>query len=214
MKKLLIFDFDGTLFDSICDVVICFNRTLKLHDFPTLTREEYIPCLGGNIEGIVSLVLGENSTPQNVETIKEFYLDLYDSSKKENSVPFPNAIETLKELQDKNIMLAINSNRLTYSLNEFVEKYFDGIDFLAIEGHSYPNPTKPDPYGVNKILEKANVDVSEAVYIGDSSTDIKTAQNAGMDCILVKWGYGNHEDYENEYPMDVIEDISEILNYF
>ncbi len=214
MKKLLIFDFDGTLVDSICDVVICFNRTLKLHNFPTLTREEYIPCLGGNIDEIVSLVLGDNSTPQNVEKIKKIYLDFYYSSKKENSVPFPNTVETLRKLRDKNVLMAINSNRLNDSLNEFVERFFSDIDFLGIEGHTYPNPSKPDPYGVNRIIKKADVDVSEVIYIGDSSTDIKTAQNAGIDCILVKWGYGNPSDYENEYLMGVIDEISEILNYF
>ena len=70
MKKLCIFDFDGTLFDSIEDVVICFNNTLSEYDFPTLTRDEYIPCLGGNIDDIVSKVLGENATPKNIEIIK------------------------------------------------------------------------------------------------------------------------------------------------
>ena len=79
-KKLCIFDFDGTLFDSVEDVILCFNRTLREYGFPTLTRDEYIPCLGGNIDDIVSKVLGKNSTPQNVEIIKEVYLDYYNSS--------------------------------------------------------------------------------------------------------------------------------------
>lgn len=212
MKKLAIFDFDGTLFDSICDVVICFNKTLTLHNFPTLTRDEYIPCLGGDIDDIVSLVLGDNGTPQNIETVKETYLDFYNSSKKELTVPFPNSLEVLKKLQDKNILLAINSNRLNYSLNEFVEKYFSEIDFLDVEGHDYPHPSKPNPYGVKKIIEKANVDACEVVYIGDSATDIKTAQNAGIDCILVRWGYGSQEDFENEYVLKVIDDICELLS--
>ena len=67
MKRLAIFDFDGTLFDSIHDVLICFNKALAIHDFPPLTREELIPCLGGNIGEIVALVLKDNNTPQNVE---------------------------------------------------------------------------------------------------------------------------------------------------
>ena len=212
MKKLAIFDFDGTLFDSICDVVICFNRALAAHDLPTMTREEYIPCLGGNIYDIVSLVLGENCTEENIEMLKETYLELYNASKKELTVPFPNSAEVLRKLQDKNVLLAINSNRLNYSLNEFVGKYFPDIDFLAIEGHDEPHPSKPHPYGVNNILKKANVSADDAVYIGDSATDIKTAQNAGIDCILVRWGYGNEKDFENEYVSRVIDDVCELLS--
>ena len=214
MKRLAIFDFDGTLFNSIDDVVICFNRTLEIYDLPALTRDEYIPCLGGNIDEIVSLVLGENLTDDNLEPIKTTYLDLYNSSNKELTVPFPKAHDLLRKLQDKGVLLAINSNRLNYSLNEFVDRFFSDIDFLAVEGHEEPNPSKPDPYGANKIIGMAGVGAGEAVYIGDSTNDIKTAQNAGIDCILVSWGYGMEGDFKSDYPIAVIDDIDELLNYF
>lgn len=214
MKKLAIFDFDGTLFDSIDDVVISFNRVLKELDFPILTREEYIPCLGGNIDEIVSKVLGVNSTPQNIETVKKNYLELYNSSKKENTLPFPHSGKVLKNLQDKGILLAINSNRLNYSLNELVEKYYSDIGFVLIEGHKIDFPCKPDPLGVNNILEKANVSSDDAFYIGDSITDIKTAENANVDCIIVKWGYGDETAFNHEYPLKVINDFSQLYGLF
>ena len=218
-KKLCIFDFDGTLFDSVEDVIICFNRTLKEYDFPTLTRDEYIPCLGGNIDDIISKVLGKDSTPQNLELIKKVYLDYYNSSEKEKTVPFPDSRELLENLQDNGILMAINSNRLTYSLNEFVEKYFSDIDFVLIEGHNVDYPSKPDPWGVNNIINKANVSLDEAVYIGDSITDIMTAQNAGIDCVVVKWGYGDEKAFNHEYPIKVIDEFSQLceflgINYF
>ena len=211
MKKLVIFDFDGTLFDSICDVVICFNKALKVHDFPTLTREEYIPCLGGNIDEIVSLVLGDNSTPQNIEIVKKTYLNFYNSSKKEKTIPFEGAVDVLNKLQDRNMLLAINSNRLNYSLNEFVEKYFKDIDFVLIEGHDQIHPSKPHPYGVNKIIEKAGVSLDETVYVGDSKTDVATAKNAKIDCIIVSWGYGNENDFKNK-NIKVIDDFYQLLD--
>lgn len=218
-KKLCIFDFDGTLFDSVDDVVLCFNRVLKEYGFPTLTRDEYIPCLGGNIDDIISKVLGKNSSPQNVEIIKEVYLDYYNSSKKEKTVPYPHSEELLRNLQDNNILLAINSNRLNYSLNDFVERYFTDIDFVSIVGHNINYPSKPDPSGVKYIIDKANVDLDEAVYIGDSITDIKTAQNAGIDCVVVKWGYGEDNAFNHDYPIGVIDDFSQLydlldINYF
>ncbi|WP_296804700.1 HAD family hydrolase [uncultured Methanobrevibacter sp.] len=214
MKKLAIFDFDGTLFNSVDDVVICFDKTLEIYNFPTLTKEEYFECLGGNIDEIVSLVLGKNNSVENIEKVKKTYLDLYNPSPKEHTLPFPEAHECLKKLQEKGVLLAVNSNRLNYSLKYFVEKFFKDIDFVLVEGHNEDYPSKPNPFGVENILRKANVGLDEAVYIGDSKTDIETAQNAGMDCIVVKWGYGNQKDYENDYILEAVDEFGDIQKYF
>lgn len=214
MKKLAIFDFDGTLIDSVDDVVISFNRALSEYDLPTLTREDYIGYLGGNIDEIVSLVLRDKSTPENIELFKKVYLNFYESSKKEATVPFPQSHDILERLQQNDVSLAINSNRFTYSIELFVSKFFNDIDFIAIEGHEMDFPSKPNPYGVNKIIEKANVGLDEAIYIGDSITDIEVAKNAGIDCVIVRWGYGNEEDWENDYILEAVDEFSQILKYF
>ena len=70
MKKLAIFDFDGTLIDSIHDVVKYLNEALSMYDFPTLTSDEYVKYLGGNIDEIVALILEENATPENIKQTK------------------------------------------------------------------------------------------------------------------------------------------------
>ena len=212
--KLAIFDFDGTLFNSVDDVIICFNKALTSLGFPTLTREEYIERLGGTIDEIISLVLKDNNTPENVDILKKTYLDLYNSSKKENTIPFPNAHELLKTLKEKNVLLAINSNRLNHSLNYFVKKYFDDIDFVLIEGQDNISPPKPHHFGVEKIIKKSGLSKSEVIYIGDSNTDIETAKNAGVNCIIVKWGYGNQNDFNNDYILECIDDFSQLLKYF
>ena len=214
MKKLAIFDFDGTLFNTVDDVIINFNWVLKANGFPTLTRDEYIERLGGNIDEIVSLILNDRNTPENIELIKREYGKLYSDSKKENSKPFPDVLNLLRDLERKGVLIAINSNRTTPSIKEFVEKYLSDIDFLEIEGHNLDYPSKPSPFGVNRIIEKAGVSLDDAIYIGDSKTDIKTAKNAGIDCVIVKWGYGNQKDYENEYILGTVDNTSEILNYF
>lgn len=214
MKKLAIFDFDGTLFNSVDDVVICFNKALTKHNFPTLKHEEFIGCLGGNIDEIVSLVLKDNNTPENLEMLKNTYLGIYYPSKKENTLPFPGSHELLRKLQEKDILLAINSNRFSDSLEFFVNNFFSDIDFVSIEGHNFDTPSKPSPAGVNKIIKKAGVTADEAIYIGDSTTDIKTAKNAEIDCIVVKWGYGSESDWENDYILECVDEFSQILNYF
>ena len=214
MKKLAIFDFDGTLFNSVDDVVICFNEALTKLDFPMLKREEFFSCLGGNIDEIVSLILKDNNTLENAEILKKTYLHIYYGSEKKNTLPFPGSHDLLKKLQDKGVLLAINSNRFTDSLESFCDKFFRDIDFLLIEGHNFDTPSKPSPEGINKIIEKAGVSACDAVYIGDSGTDIKTAQNAGVDCIVVKWGYGDESVWKNDYVLECVDEFCQILKYF
>lgn len=214
MKRLAIFDFDGTLFNSVDDVVKCFNEALTIYGFPTLTREDYIGSLGGEIDEIVSLVLKDNDTPEYHESVKNTYLKIYYGSKKENTLPFPGSHELLSELQSRGVLLAINSNRFTDSLEFFVDKFFGDIDFISIEGHNYDTPTKPSPAGIFKIIEKAGLSADDTIYIGDASTDILTAKNAGIDCIIVKWGYGDRNDFKDEYPLVAVEKMDDILDYF
>lgn len=214
MKELAIFDFDGTLFDSVVDVEACFNEVLSANGFPTLTRQEYIDRLGGNIDEAVSLILNDNSTPENIELVKSEYEKIYSKSERNNTRPFPGMEEILEKLHEKNVILAINSNRKTSSIEDYVGRFFKGIDFLSIEGHNPDYPSKPHPYGIEKIIGKSNVSLGESLYIGDSSTDIKTAKNAGIDCILVEWGYGNQSDYEDDYILEAIGAPSQILKYF
>ena len=214
MKKLVIFDFDGTLFDSVEDVIICFDKALEIHDFPKLTRKEYFEVLGGNIDEMVSLILRENNTSENIELIKNTYEKLYDESKKENTLPFPKMHDLLKILQEKDLLLAINSNRKTDSIKYYVDKFFMDVDFVSIEGHNPNHPSKPHPYAVEMMRKKFGVTKDECIYIGDSKTDINTANNAEIDCLIVKWGYGTQDDYNEDNVLGVIENPDEILNYF
>ncbi len=214
MKKLAIFDFDGTIMDSVHDVVILLNKALAMYDFPTLTSDEYVKYLGGNIDEIVALVLEDNYTPENVKMVKDTYLDKYYSSPKENTIPFPKSVEILKKLQDMGVIIGINSNRFTDSIETFVDKFFSGIDFFMIMGHDFDYPSKPDPHAVLKMIEEADVSLDEAIYIGDSGTDIQTAKNAGIDCVIVRWGYGNENDWQNVYILEAIDDFDDIIKYF
>ena len=210
MKRLAIFDFDGTLVDTVHDVVECMNRALEINGFPTLVHDEFVNRLGGNINEIVSLILDDKSTPENIELIKKTYQELYDDSPKEKSVPFRGVHGLLLKLQNEGMLIAINSNRSTDSIRIFTDRFFDDIDFLLIEGHNPDYPSKPSPIGVEKIIEKAGVSLEESVYIGDSKTDIKTAMNAKIDCVIVTWGYGNQKDYDNTYLIKTVHDTSQL----
>lgn len=212
MKKLCIFDFDGTLFDTLKDVAKCFNQTFEILGFEPLDLDFYIKSLGGNINEITSIILKDENTPENIELVRATYEKIYYNDLKENTSLFAGMLEVLEELEEEGIILAINSNRKADSIKTFLNKHASNISFLDIQGHLPNKPSKPNPYGVNTIIQKANITKEESVYIGDSATDIQTAKNAGIDCILVAWGYGLEEAYEDEYPIAIVKNKDELLN--
>lgn len=211
MKKLCIFDFDGTMFDSISDVARCFNETFDELGYERLDLEYYRKSLGGNVDEIIGIILKDNNNAENVELVKKTYEKIYNNDLKENTHLFAGIHELLENLQDDGFVLAINSNRKTASIRKFIDRFAGDIDFVDIQGHEYSHPSKPDAYGVNAILEKSGISREDTVYIGDSATDVATSRNAGIDCIIVTWGYGMEDVYADEYPIAVVDNPFDIL---
>jgi phosphoglycolate phosphatase len=210
MKKLCIFDFDGTMFDSLTDVVKCFNQTFTILGYEPLETDYYKRSLGGNVDEIISLILKDDNSEENVQKVKKTYEKLYFNDPKENTHLFDGVLKLLERLQEEGVLLAINSNRTSKSIEMFITRYAKHINFIDIRGHEYDYPSKPNPYGVNSILEKSGVSRDDCIYIGDSITDVETALNAGVDCILVRWGYGVDNVFEHEYPVAVVDNPEEI----
>ncbi len=191
MYKLVIFDFDGTLADTVKDVAICFNESLKQCDFPQHSLQEICDLVGGNLEVIVSKLLPrEQASPENIDRVKKLYRKIYSTCSKKNTFLYPGIMDLLLQLKEMKIRLAVNSNKGQELLEQMVEEMFPKGFFDAVIGYSENYPPKPDPYGVEMILTKCSCSAADAVYVGDGLSDIKTAQNAGLTCIFVPWGQG------------------------
>ena len=94
MKKLAIFDFDGTLFNSVDDVMACFNQALTGNGFPALTYEEFVERLGGNIDEMVSLMLKNQNTSDNIEIVKESYGKLMQIARRKKVCRLPECMKS------------------------------------------------------------------------------------------------------------------------
>lgn len=211
MKKLFIFDFDGTAVDTITDVGICFNEALRLHGFPQHSLENIGSMVGGNLETVVSRMLPQDQiTTENIDAVKTTYRMLYLESKKPNTMPYPGVRELLDDLKAAGAKLAVNSNKGQVLLDDMVGKMFPAGYFDSVVGYLETRPSKPDPYGVDMICRECSCCREDAVYIGDGKSDIDTAANAGIPCVYVTWGQGTDKDQADPRIACVVENTGQL----
>ena len=201
MKKLYIFDFDGTLVNTFYDSVLAYNQALAKHnrDIYEFERLEDI-----DFEDFI------NSMTHDEEVLKTYAIE-YENSPLKNTLAYPGIKETLKKLQDAGCTLAICSNRLQSQLEELTRNIFPNIDFKYVIGYEMGSKAKPDPEMINKILDNESYNNDEIVYIGDRCTDIQTAVNVDIDVVIVKWGQGNEDAFTNNYPIAIIDYAEKLL---
>lgn len=209
MKKLVIFDFDGTLVDSVTDVAICFNNALTALGFPMRDIASIQSSVGGNLEQVVSRLLPEDQrTAANIDAVKILYRKIYMDSDKSNTKPYPGICDLLDRLRQQHIFLAINTNKGQALVDALTGKLFPDHVFASIVGYDERYPSKPDPFGVHSILASCQVTAHEAVYVGDGKSDIDTAKAADLDILFVTWGQGTEEDRQS-VPADRVVDTPE-----
>ncbi|MCI0502364.1 MAG: HAD family hydrolase [Fusobacteria bacterium] len=215
MKKLVIFDFDGTLINSIKDVGICFNKTLQYFGFDTYPVETYGKLVGGDLEIIFSKLIPQKKLIDDkniVEKLKSKYREIYSMDPKPNTKPYQGVIDLLYKLKLNNIKIAINTNKSQLLTELICEKFFCDIQFDGIMGYDEKRPSKPDPYSVQLLMEMNEVKKNEAIYVGDGKTDLRTAENAGIECILVSWGQGDESLSQDVAVTYVANNVMEIYS--
>ena len=212
MKKLVIFDLDGTLLDTIADLAAATNHALQKNGFPMHDVETLRTFVGNGIGKLLERALPEEGrTADNVERLRSDFVPYYDEHNADLSQPYPGVAELLSRLQQKGTMLAVASNKYQEATEKIVRHYFPNIEFLSINGQQEGVPVKPDPSIVFDILLKAGVTKDETVFIGDSGVDMETARRACVDSIGVTWGFRPEKELIETYAVNVVHSPSEIL---
>ena len=191
MKKLAIFDLDGTLLNTIGDLADAVDYVMRSRNLPEHTNAEYRQMVGGGIKRLVERALpvelstNEQYVEECVMQFRRYYVDNIDR----HTVPYEGMPELLRKLQSMGVKLAVASNKFQHGTDRLVGKFFGDIEFVAVEGNREGAPLKPDPAIIHNILRKAGIEGNDAVMIGDSGIDIRTAAAADIDSIGVSWGF-------------------------
>ncbi len=212
-KKLIIFDLDGTLLDTIGDIAEAVNYALRAVGFPTHERSAYRFMVGSGVMKLFERALPqEERTPENIALIREHFFPYYEAHKADLTVPYEGITELLTELNKQGVALAVASNKYHQATETLVGHYFPTIPFCAVFGHREGVAIKPSPEIVWEIMRVAGVEEAEAVlYVGDSDVDMLTAHNAGVDAVGVSWGFRPREELAAHNPKAIVDTPAEIL---
>jgi len=212
MTKLVIFDLDGTLLNTIADLANSTNYALSQYGFPVHEMHEYNFFVGNGINKLFERALPEGEkTEDNIRKIREKFLPYYDQHNADFSSPYPGITSLLENLQNRGIMLAVASNKYQAATKKLIKHFFPQINFIEVLGQRDGIDPKPDPAIVFDILNVAKVDKNEAIYVGDSGVDMQTAKNAGITVVGVTWGFRPRAELEKFSPDYLVDKGEEIL---
>lgn len=212
MTKLIIFDLDGTLLDTLGDIASACNHALEMCGCPTHETEAYRQLVGRGISNLFKGALPEESrTEEMVEKMRTYFVPYYKDHICDLTKPYPGVERMLEELTDAGISMAIASNKFQAGTEIIVEKLLGKFNFVKILGQREGHPIKPDPKIIGEIMETVpGITSKDTAYCGDSDVDMMTGINAGVKTLGACWGFRGREELAAYSPALLAESPEEI----
>ena len=214
MKLGILFDLDGTLLDTLGDLQAAINYTLSKYGYPHREKWEIRAFLGNGMRNLVKRSLPDGVGEERVDEALAVYRAYYESHNQDLTAPYDGICDALKKLEAYPI--GVVSNKQDTAVKPMCRHFFG--DMYAL-GEIPGVPRKPAPDMIKKAM--ADLDIEGAVYIGDSEVDLQVAENAGLPCLLVTWGFRDKEDLEKaggkyfcDNPSDLPHTIEEIIKLY
>lgn len=213
-KNILIFDLDGTLLNTLEDLADSTNFALRKFNYPERTIEEVRNFVGNGVAKLIERAIPEGLNNPNFENCLQTFKENYSQNMYNKTAPYNGIIEMLEKLRAHNCKIAVVSNKFDAAVKELCQKYFPNLIDIAIgENEVAGIKKKPAPDTVFQVLKKLNCDKSEAIYLGDSEVDIMTAENSGIPCISVTWGFKDEDFLKRHNAQIIVNKPQEIIDF-
>ena len=214
-KKLVIFDLDGTLSDSIHSIKYCTDRALEPLGMGPFSEEDYKYFVGDGAANLIKRALTAAGDVENVHFEDAFarYKELFAVDCMYEVKPYDGIVELLDALKERGVKLAVLSNKPHAETIRVIEYLFGKDVFDVLHGQIEGVPIKPDPAGAFRIMEQMRVTAEEVLYLGDTATDMKTGKGAGLFTIGALWGFRKREELEESHADAIIGHPMELLEY-
>lgn len=211
--KLVLFDLDGTLLDTLDDLGAAVNEALRVRRLPCHDREEYMKMVGHGVRNLVMQALPAELQADDtlIDAALADFKAFYTANIADRTHPYPGMQELVSELNSSGIRLAVVSNKFQEGTEYLVGRFFPGIPFAAVLGNRPGCPLKPSPELVAEVLKHTGISREVAVLVGDSPTDMKTAENGGIQGIAVTWGYRPMKGFPGVSTADSAEELRRLL---
>lgn len=209
-KKLVIFDLDGTLLNTIADLGGACNYALQEMGFPIHPIQSYRFKVGNGVRKLMERAQPD-SDPETIEKLLVLFRNYYDSHCMDNTEPYAGIPELLKTLTDNGVAVAVATNKYQSAARKIISHYFPEIPFVAVMGQTEDRNTKPDPSIDFAVLNEYPCPKSEAMHVGDSAVDIETARRACIDSVGVTWGFRPQIELRRAYADHIISDPGQLL---
>lgn len=210
MKKLCIFDLDGTLLNTLDSIAYYVNDTMKHFGLPVIETEKIRTFVGNGAKNLISRSLRYNGSELDAEKVLSVYIEKYNSDALYLVKPYEGIPELLSKLRENGVTLAVLSNKPHSSTSIMIDKIFGKDLFSVVRGPYNNEKVKPDPAVANEIakgFEKEN-----CFFIGDSDVDIKTGRNALMHTIGVTWGFRDRDVLQNAGAEKIVSKAADIAD--
>ncbi|MDD3363101.1 MAG: HAD-IIIA family hydrolase [Hespellia sp.] len=186
--KAVIFDLDGTILDTLDDLTDAMNFALRNNQYPEHSIEEVCSFVGNGIRLLVERAVPADLEPEEIDKVFADFKMYYKEHCSDKTKPYDGIPELLQKLKENHIKTAVVSNKADNAVQILCRQYFKNQFDFAV-GERAGIQKKPAPDSVNEALRELKLSAEEAVYVGDSEVDIQTAQNAGMESMIVEWGF-------------------------